>query len=150
RKGARRHRPIGAAARTVFRSSSAGLPLGDRSVRGRNVKLACSEAAASHAKNVIHGTSLGHTDAIFIDVRRAEFQLEELAVHRNFTRTLVVIAVAFGIVAGSSRALAHHGANLYDMTKTVMLKGTVTKFYWGNPHNEVAVDVTDEKGNVAH
>jgi uncharacterized protein DUF6152 len=77
--------------------------------------------------------------------------LEELPVHCNSTRTLViVIAIAIGIVAGSSRALAHHGANLYDMTKTVMLKGTVTKFYWGNPHNEVAVDVTDEKGNVSH
>jgi hypothetical protein len=80
-----------------------------------------------------------------------EFQLEELAVHCNSTRTrVIVIAVAVGIVTGSSAALAHHGANLYDMTKTVMLKGTVTKFYWGNPHNEVAVDVTDEKGNVAH
>jgi len=72
-------------------------------------------------------------------------------VHRNSTRTLVIaMAVAIGMVGRSSPVLAHHGANLYDMTKTIMLKGTVTKFYWGNPHNEVAVDVVDEKGNVAH
>jgi Family of unknown function (DUF6152) len=77
--------------------------------------------------------------------------LEELAVHRNSKSTLVIaMAVAIGVVAGASRLLAHHGANLYDMTKTVALKGTVTKFYWGNPHNEVAVDVTDDKGNVVH
>ena len=70
---------------------------------------------------------------------------------KNTSRTLLIaIAVAAGLLLGSSRVFAHHGANLYDMTKTVMLKGTVVKFYWGNPHNEVAVDVKDEKGNVAH
>ena len=63
---------------------------------------------------------------------------------------LIAMAVAVGVLLVSSTASAHHGANLYDMTKAVMLKGTVVKFYWGNPHNEVAVDVKDEKGTVAH
>src|ERR1700694_5918103 len=78
-----------------------------------------------------------------------KFLLEDIAV-QNLKRTLVIataMAVGFLLVSGS--VSAHHGANLYDMTKTVMLKGTVAKFYWGNPHNEVAVDVTDEKGTVA-
>jgi Family of unknown function (DUF6152) len=76
--------------------------------------------------------------------------LEELAVHRNSKRSvIVVIAVIMGFI-GATGVMAHHGANLYDMSKTVMLKGTVTKFYWGNPHNEVAVDVTDDNGSVAH
>jgi hypothetical protein len=35
------------------------------------------------------------------------------------------------------------------MTKALELKGTVTKFYWGNPHNEIAIDVTDAQGKVA-
>ena len=61
----------------------------------------------------------------------------------------MTMAVAVGVVPASARVSAHHGANLYDMTKTVMLKGTIAKFYWGNPHNEVTVDVKDEKGNVA-
>jgi hypothetical protein len=69
----------------------------------------------------------------------------------NLKSTLsLVIAVSVGVLLVSSSALAHHGANLYDMSKAVMLKGTVTKFYWGNPHNEVSFDVTDEKGEVAH
>jgi hypothetical protein len=38
------------------------------------------------------------------------------------------------------------GANLYDMTKTVKITGTIAKFYWGNPHNEITIDGTDEKG----
>jgi len=69
---------------------------------------------------------------------------------KNVTRVLLMtVAVAVGVVPASRRLSAHHGANLYDMTKAVMLKGTIAKFYWGNPHNEVTVDVKDEKGNVA-
>ena len=60
-----------------------------------------------------------------------------------------IATLTCGLLLVSSAALAHHGANLYDMTKTVMLKGTIAKFYWGNPHNEVVIDVKDEKGNVA-
>jgi len=66
---------------------------------------------------------------------------------KNVMRVLLMtVAVAVGVGPGVS---AHHGANLYDMTKAVMLKGTIAKFYWGNPHNEVTIDVKDEKGNVA-
>jgi hypothetical protein len=65
----------------------------------------------------------------------------------KLTRTLAIVTVVVGLLA-SARVLAHHGANLYDMTKTVELKGTIAKFYWGNPHNEVAIDVTDATGKV--
>ena len=64
----------------------------------------------------------------------------------RLTRTIGIAALA-GLLA-SVTVFAHHGANLYDMTKTVELKGTVAKFYWGNPHNEVAIDVTDSAGKV--
>jgi hypothetical protein len=49
-------------------------------------------------------------------------------------------------MAAPGIVLAHHGANLYDMTKTVKVTGTIAKFYWGNPHNEVTIDATDDKG----
>jgi uncharacterized protein DUF6152 len=74
--------------------------------------------------------------------------LEESAVQILKRTPFVVMAVAAGLLLVSSRVSAHHGANLYDMTKTVMLKGTIAKFYWGNPHNEVTIDVKDDKGNV--
>jgi hypothetical protein len=74
--------------------------------------------------------------------------LEDLAVKNLKSALLMATAVFVGMVLMSGRASAHHGANLYDMTKTVMLKGTIAKFYWGNPHNEVTIDVKDEKGNV--
>jgi len=60
-----------------------------------------------------------------------------------------IATLTCGLLLVSSAALAHHGANLYDMSKPVLLKGTIAKFYWGNPHNEVTIDVKDEKGNVA-
>ena len=67
------------------------------------------------------------------------------------TRTLFLIfAVASGLLLMMAPAQAHHGTNLYDMTKPVSMKGTVTKFEWGNPHNQIFFDVTDDKGNVVH
>jgi Family of unknown function (DUF6152) len=56
----------------------------------------------------------------------------------------VIVGTAWLMAPGA--LLAHHGANLYDMTKTVTVKGTVAKFYWGNPHNEITIDATDDKG----
>jgi hypothetical protein len=47
--------------------------------------------------------------------------------------------------------LAHHGGNLYDTTKAVVLKGaTVTKFEWGTPHNQIYFDAKNDKGEVQH
>jgi uncharacterized protein DUF6152 len=67
------------------------------------------------------------------------------------TKLLILVTMAIGLLPLSGPVLAHHGAaNVYDMSKPVMLKGTITKFEWTNPHNQILFDVTDEKGNVAH
>ena len=66
------------------------------------------------------------------------------------SRIATLAALTAGLLLVSSAALAHHGANLFDMGKAVPLKGTITRFYWGNPHNQVEFDVKDEKGEVAH
>ena len=59
---------------------------------------------------------------------------------------LIAVVIAAALLASPGILLAHHGANLYDMTKTVKVTGTIAKFYWGNPHNEVTIDATDDKG----
>jgi hypothetical protein len=66
------------------------------------------------------------------------------------SKVFIIVAATIGLLLISGVVLAHHGANLYDMTKAIALKGTITKFEWGNPHNQVFFDVTDEKGNVVH
>jgi hypothetical protein len=67
---------------------------------------------------------------------------------RNFG--ILVSLAAFGLLL-TGRVSAHHGAaGLYDMTKPVMMKGTITKFEWTNPHNQIFFDVTDPSGKVTH
>ena len=62
----------------------------------------------------------------------------------------VAMAMGAALLLGSSPLIAHHGtANVYDNSKAVVLKGTLTKFEWTNPHNQIYFDVTDEKG-VTH
>ena len=68
----------------------------------------------------------------------------------TITRTLLVaMALGVGFLIVSDTVVAHHGANLYDTTKPVELKGTITKFEWGNPHNQIFFDVKSDKG-VTH
>jgi hypothetical protein len=68
----------------------------------------------------------------------------------NVTSNLfIVIALAVGLLLASGAVFAHHGvANLYDTSKVVTLKGTITKFVWTNPHNQIFFDVIDDKGTV--
>jgi len=61
-----------------------------------------------------------------------------------------LFAAAGALFLFSGPVLAHHGTNLYDVTKMVVLRATITKFEWGNPHNQIFFDATDDKGNVAH
>ena len=56
--------------------------------------------------------------------------------------TLTLLLLAAGPV------LAHHSFAVFDHTRTVTVRGTVTKFQWTNPHGFIDLDVTDEKGGV--
>jgi hypothetical protein len=46
---------------------------------------------------------------------------------------------------------AHHGAAEFDLGKRLTLKGTVTEWFWANPHCFLRFDVKkDDAGQVAH
>ena len=47
-------------------------------------------------------------------------------------------------------ASAHHSFAMYDHTRTLTLKGAVTKFQWTNPHAYIELDVADAKGALTH
>lgn len=66
------------------------------------------------------------------------------------SRLAVLFALFFGFLAISIPALAHHGNSAYDMSKTVPMKATITRFEYTNPHTQVYFDVTNEKGEVEH
>jgi Family of unknown function (DUF6152) len=59
----------------------------------------------------------------------------------------VFTAVTFLSVAGT--AFAHHSFAVYDHSRSVNVKGTVTKWQWSNPHAYLDIDV-NEGGSVKH
>jgi hypothetical protein len=54
------------------------------------------------------------------------------------------------ILAFAVSAFAHHSFAVYDHTKTLNMKGKVTKWQWTNPHAYLDIDVRDNNGNVKH
>jgi hypothetical protein len=65
-------------------------------------------------------------------------------------KTLVgVVAVSFGLLAGSVPLLAHHSfAAEFDSKKPLELKGTVVSLEWVNPHAWIHMEVKDASGKV--
>ena len=63
-------------------------------------------------------------------------------------KTLAAAAVAFLILSGS--LAAHHANAIFDAGKRITVKGTVTEWFWANPHCLLRFDVTDETGKVVH
>jgi hypothetical protein len=53
------------------------------------------------------------------------------------------------LLVGAS-VFAHHGGSDYDVQHPMTLKGTVTEFYWSNPHCQVFLDVKDDSGKVVN
>ena len=66
------------------------------------------------------------------------------------SKLAIFLAVIAGFLMASAPLFAHHGNSAYDMSKTVPVKATITKFEYSNPHTQVYYDVTDDKGNVEH
>ena len=61
-----------------------------------------------------------------------------------------VLAVAAGFLSVSMPLFAHHGTSVFEMSKAVTIKGTVTEWDWSNPHCLLQFDVKNESGQVVH
>ena len=54
------------------------------------------------------------------------------------------------VTLATSAAFAHHSvAGQFDMTKPMVLSGTISKVDWVNPHIYIYLDVKDDKGEVS-
>ena len=58
-----------------------------------------------------------------------------------------VFVAAFSLLVHSAPLVAHHGTASFD-ERVITLKGTVTEWFWSNPHCFLKFDVKDESGNV--
>ena len=61
-------------------------------------------------------------------------------------RFAIAGALALALTVPSAPALAHHSMAMFDMNKTVTLKGTVKQFQWTNPHCYIQLMVKDASG----
>jgi uncharacterized protein DUF6152 len=66
------------------------------------------------------------------------------------SKLFMVLAAVVSFAMFSGSAMAHHGVAGYDMTKTITVHGTVSKFDWSNPHVVVYVDAKNDSGEMQH
>ena len=66
------------------------------------------------------------------------------------TKLTVFSLVVVGLLAVSVPLFAHHGAAVYDTSKKVTVKGTVTQWFWANPHCFLKLDEKTDSGETAH
>ena len=65
-------------------------------------------------------------------------------------KIMVLFAATVGLLVASVPVSAHHGSAAFDAGKQVVMKGTVTRWVWANPHCFLSYDVRDEGGNPTH
>jgi len=62
---------------------------------------------------------------------------------------LVTPILVLTCLAGAAPVDAHHAFSAeFDATKTVTLKGTISKVAWSNPHAHIHMDVPNQAGAV--
>ena|ERR1700680_5075157 len=57
-------------------------------------------------------------------------------------------AIIFAALIVSAPVPAHHGETNYDTEKLVNVKATVTDFQFINPHVQIFMDATNDKGEI--
>jgi hypothetical protein len=62
----------------------------------------------------------------------------------------MLVAVASGLVLLSSALVAHHATAVFDLGKRLTLTGTVTEWFWANPHCLLRFDVKNDNGEMTH
>jgi len=67
---------------------------------------------------------------------------------KNKSLGFLCVSVCFAII--STPLAAHHGRAVFDMDHVTVLKATVTRFEFMNPHTLIYFDVTSDKGAVEH
>jgi hypothetical protein len=66
----------------------------------------------------------------------------------------IKIVSGFGLAVGFLMVcvpiLAHHGGSDYDVQHPKTVKGTVTEFFWSNPHCQVFLDSKDDSSKAVN
>jgi len=82
------------------------------------------------------------------DEQSSSVRKGEKLMMRLIRRRLAWFCFVTVIMTGS--LLAHHSFAVYDHTKTLTLKGTVTRWQWSNPHAYLDIDIREASGTTKH
>jgi hypothetical protein len=66
------------------------------------------------------------------------------------SKMMASFSLAIGILMVCVPLFAHHGGSEYDQRNPKTIKGTVTEFYWANPHCQIFLDVIDDSGKAVN
>ena len=64
------------------------------------------------------------------------------------TKRIPLLVVPMIFLTALVPVFAHHGAAVFEATRTVTMKGTVAEWFWANPHCLLKYDVKDDNGQV--
>jgi hypothetical protein len=67
----------------------------------------------------------------------------------SLVKRVFAVFTAVTVLSVAGTAFAHHSFAVYDHSRSVNVKGTVTKWQWSNPHAYLDIDV-NEGGSVKH
>ena len=62
----------------------------------------------------------------------------------------MLVSFACGVALLSSALDAHHANAVFDLGKRLTLTGTVTEWFWANPHCLLRFDVKSDSGDMTH
>lgn len=64
----------------------------------------------------------------------------------------IVVSVPACLVALTlvNPVFAHHSAFAFDTENTMIIEGTVTEWFWANPHCLLMIDVMTNNGDIVH
>ena len=63
-------------------------------------------------------------------------------------KIVIHLSLSLGAWIVAVPMLAHHSGAAFDDGKILTIQGTVTEWFWANPHCFLSFDVKDEKGQV--
>ena len=62
----------------------------------------------------------------------------------------VAVPVCVLALTGTVPVFAHHSAFAFDTERTVIVEGTVTEWFWANPHCLLKFAVSTDSGDLVH
>ncbi len=65
-------------------------------------------------------------------------------------KTVIQLLLSLGVWAVAFPMFAHHSTAAFDTSKTLTIEGTVTQWFWANPHCLLKLDVRTGNSEVVH